>query len=536
MLFSFTERYLVGHLTWLINRVCGKCACPGAGVRVCGCTRAPRVPRRTRALAHPRTPRDAHPEEPHGHRPKRYSPPPTPRSFAAIAGEEDRQRDGVELIPSENYTYPGGAGGARLRAHQQIRRGLSGPALLRRAGVHRRGRAPGTRARLRAVPRRARQRAAAVGLADEPGGVLRLLPARRHHPGDGPVARRPPDARRAGVAHGARLPLRPLPHPTPTSAGGIDFDAVRRLARETRPKIVLCGYTSYPRDYDYAAFKRRSPTRSARIAMADVSHVGGLIAGGVLRQSVRRRLRRRHHHHAQEPARPARRHDPVPQGARRGDRRLGLPRPAGRPAHERHRRRRRGAAEGAPSPRSAPTPMQVLRNAACPGRRRCSPRGCTLVTGGTDNHMLVLDTVASFAPRRPRRRGAPRRHRHHHQQADHPRRPRPPLRPSGIRLGTPAATTRGMGEAEMRQLAAGSSPRCARRWTRRRIERMRAAGAGDCVARFAVPALRVTDVRSADGECGRAEVRNTLLGLALTSAPQHPRTQFSSESIQIVRV
>ena len=76
-----------------------------------------------------------------------------------------------------------------------------------------------------------------------------------------------------------------------------------------------------------------------------------------------------------------------------------------------------------------------------------------LVTGGTDNHMMVLDTVASF--------GLDGR------QAEEildtinittnkqiiPDDPNPPLRPSGIRIGTPAATTRGMKEADMKQLA-----------------------------------------------------------------------------------
>ncbi len=62
---------------------------------------------------------------------------------------------------------------------------------------------------------------------------------------------------------------------TPDSdrAGAIDFDALRRVARETRPKIVLCGYTSYPRDYDCAEFKRIADEVGA-LTMADISHVG----------------------------------------------------------------------------------------------------------------------------------------------------------------------------------------------------------------------------------------------------------------------
>ena len=53
-------------------------------------------------------------------------------------------------------------------------------------------------------------------------------------------------------------------------------------AKETRPKMVLCGYSSYPRDYDYAAFKEVADEVGA-LTMADISHIGGLVAAGVMR-------------------------------------------------------------------------------------------------------------------------------------------------------------------------------------------------------------------------------------------------------------
>ena len=80
-------------------------------------------------------------------------------------------------------------------------------------------------------------------------------------------------------------------------------------------------------------------------------------------------------------------------------------------------------------------------------------RGCKLVTGGTDNHMMVVDTVSSFDING----------RIAEETLDAvsitvnkqliPDDPNPPLRPSGIRLGSPAATTRGLGAEEMRRLA-----------------------------------------------------------------------------------
>src|SRR5271169_6722617 len=115
----------------------------------------------------------------------------------AIAGEEHRQLDGVEMIPSENYTYPEvlaalgsvltnkyseGYPGRRYYGGQQYTDAVENIA----------------RPRLRAVSRRARQGPAAFRLADEPGVLFRLPQSRRHGAGDGPFAWRPPDAWSAG--------------------------------------------------------------------------------------------------------------------------------------------------------------------------------------------------------------------------------------------------------------------------------------------------------------------------------------------------
>ena len=79
--------------------------------------------------------------------------------------------------------------------------------------------------------------------------------------------------------------------------------------------------------------------------------------------------------------------------------------------------------------------------------------GCSLVTGGTANHMLVLDTVKSFdMDGRKAERALDRVSLTTNKQII-PDDPNPPLRPSGIRIGTPAATTRGMNEEHMRRIA-----------------------------------------------------------------------------------
>ena len=79
--------------------------------------------------------------------------------------------------------------------------------------------------------------------------------------------------------------------------------------------------------------------------------------------------------------------------------------------------------------------------------------GCSLVTGGTDNHMLVIDTVKSFAlDGRKAERVLDKVSITTNKQII-PDDPKPPLRPSGIRIGSPAATTRGMNEQHMARIA-----------------------------------------------------------------------------------
>ena len=122
---------------------------------------------------------------------------------------------------------PGGLRDQRQRVRQQVLRRLSRAPLLRRPAIHRPHRNARGRARQGAVPRRARQRAAAERLADESGRVHGVPRARRHGARDGSLARRSPDARRAGVVHGQDLQLRALQH-----AAAARRHRLRRRARD----------------------------------------------------------------------------------------------------------------------------------------------------------------------------------------------------------------------------------------------------------------------------------------------------------------
>ena len=178
-------------------------------------------------------------------------------------GEERRQMDGVEMIPSENYTYPEVLAALGSVLTNKYSEGYPGRRYYGGQEFTDRIENVGARSRLRALPRRARQCAAPVRLADEPGGLFRVSQARRHRAGDGPFAWRASDSRRARLAHGQGVQLRALQERAPPGRRDRFRRPDRGSPKKRGPRLVLCGYSSYPRDYDYAAFKRW-PTKWAR--------------------------------------------------------------------------------------------------------------------------------------------------------------------------------------------------------------------------------------------------------------------------------
>jgi glycine hydroxymethyltransferase len=372
-----------------------------------------------------------------------------PDVYAALVGEEERQRRGVELIPSENYTYPEvlaalgsvftnkyseGYPGRRYYGGQEYTDAIEDLARSRARALFR-----CEHANVQPLSGSPMNQAAYLGLLEPGDTILAMDLSHGGHLTHG-----------APVSHMGRLFRFVRYRTVPDEEGRIDFDELRRLAREFRPRLVLCGYTSYPRDFAYAAFKSVADEVGA-ISMADVSHVGGLIAGGALRNpfddgfdvvttTVHKSLR----------------------GPRAG---MVLCR---RPFADAIDRSVFPGLQGGPhmnvvagtaialgkalEPAFRDYARQVLRNAKVLAAALLSG-GCTLVTGGTDNHMIVLDTLRSFAidGREAERRLDAVSIATNKQVI--PDDPNPPLRPSGIRLGTPAATTRGMRENDMERLA-----------------------------------------------------------------------------------
>ncbi len=372
-----------------------------------------------------------------------------PEVFAAITGEEDRERRGIELIPSENYTYPevlcalGSVFTNKYAEGYPGRRYYGGQEFTDQVE---------NLARERANRLFRSEHANVQPLSGSPMNQAVYLAFMK--PGDTILGM---DLSHGGhLTHGA-----PVSHmgkifnfvrykTDPDDRGRIDFDAVRKVAVETRPKIVLCGYTSYPRDLDYGAFKDIADEVGA-LTMSDVSHIGGLIAGDVMNNPL----------DAGFDLVTTTTHKTL-RGPRGGlvlcrsefaeviDKSV-FPGLQGGP-HMNVVAATAITLGRALEPEFKDYARQVLANASALAQALLD-EGCSLVTGGTDNHMLVIDTVKSFAlDGRKAERVLDKVSITTNKQII-PDDPKPPLRPSGIRIGSPAATTRGMNEQHMARIA-----------------------------------------------------------------------------------
>lgn len=366
---------------------------------------------------------------------------------AALAGEERRQQDGVELIPSENYTYPEvlellgsvftnkyseGYPGRRYYGGQHYTDEIENLARQRACSLFR-----AEHANVQPLSGSPMNQAVYLGLLKPGDTILAMDLSHGGHLTHG-----------APVSHMGRL-FNFMRYKTIPSSGAIDFDELRAIARKVRPKMVLCGYSSYPRDLDYAAFKSIADEVGA-LTMADVSHYGGLVAADAMRNPL----------DAGFDVMTTTSHKTL-RGPRGG---IILCRReiAGRidasvfPGLQGGPHMNVVAGIAVTLKRAATSDFQgyarqVLRNAKVLAGALME-RGMKLVTDGTDNHMMVVDTAASV--------GLDGRAAEEVLDAIAittnkqviPDDPRPPLRPSGVRLGTPAATTRGMGETEMRRI------------------------------------------------------------------------------------
>jgi glycine hydroxymethyltransferase len=247
--------------------------------------------------------------------------------------------------------------------------------------------------------------------------------------------------------------------------GRIDYDQVEQLARQHRPRLIVVGASAYSRDYDYAAFRAIADAVGAFL-MADIAHPSGLIAAGLL-------------------------NNPLPychivtstthktlRGPRGGLILVGqeYENPFGIVAPKSGRLKSIGEVidsvvmpglQGGPLEHVIAAKAvafgealtedfrryarQVIRNAQTLAQALLE-RGYDIVSGGTDNHLMLIDLRARGITGKQAEQALDAAGITCNKNAV-PDDPQPPMITSGIRLGTAAVTTRGMGEEEMRYIA-----------------------------------------------------------------------------------
>ncbi len=249
----------------------------------------------------------------------------------------------------------------------------------------------------------------------------------------------------------------------------IDYDAMAVQAREVRPKLIVGGASAYPRTWDFERMAEIAADVGA-LLFIDMAHVAGLVAAGVhpspfphadlvtttthktLRGPrgglvfTRRTLPRR--------ARPGALPGPQERRGRRGAGRIGrshgVPGDPGRAADARHRGARPWPSSWPPSRAFQADQRRTVENAAILAETLAG-QGARVVSGGTDNHMMLVDVTPLGVTGK---------------EAEHlldeigitvnknaiPFDSLPPNTASGIRVGTPATTSRGFGPDEMRTI------------------------------------------------------------------------------------
>ncbi len=229
----------------------------------------------------------------------------------------------------------------------------------------------------------------------------------------------------------------------------IDYDKVREIALECRPKLIVAGASAYPRFIDYKKFREIADEVGAYL-MADIAHVAGMVAVGlhpspvgyahVITSTTHKTLR-------------------GPRGglilcddeeiAKKINKAV-FPGSQGGPLM--HIIAAKAVAfKEALSPEFKTYQEQILKNAKAMADR-LTKRGLRLVSGGTDNHMILVNLVGSGVNGKQLESWLDMAHITVNKNSV-PNEPLPPSLTSGIRVGTPAVTTRGMKEDDMIKIA-----------------------------------------------------------------------------------
>ena len=380
-----------------------------------------------------------------------------------IAAEIKRQQTGLELIPSENYVSPDvlkalgsvftnkyseGYPGRRYYGGQHNTDQIEQLAIDRAKQLFGADHA-------NVQPHSGAQANEAVYYAwCEPGDTILAMDLAH----GGHLTHGAPVTRSAREYNFVRYGIKDV------ETGEIDYEEIRRLALEHQPKIILAGFSAYPRELDYAKFAEIGREVGAML-MADMSHIAGLIVGGqaknpfdygfhVITTTTHKTLRGPRGGLILSKGvvgNPLKQPEKTLENLPTLIDRAVFPGTQGGP--HMHTIAAKAVAFGeALRPEFAAYAQQIVKNAAVLADE-LKRDGLKLVTGGTSNHLVLADVYGSFgidgktAQERLEASGITAN------ANAIPNDTLPPFRPSGLRLGTPAVTTRGMKEAEIKQIA-----------------------------------------------------------------------------------
>ena len=382
---------------------------------------------------------------------------------AMIAAEEKRQREGLELIPSENYVsrdvltamgsiftnkYSEGYPGKRYYGGQENTDLVEQLAIDRAKQLFKADHA-------NVQPHSGAPANEAVYFAWlEPGDTVLAMDLSH----GGHLTHGAPVTRSAHIYNFVRYKMKD------TATGEIDYDNLRELALKHKPKIVLAGFSAYPRELDYQKFADIGNEVGA-LLMADMAHIAGLIAGGVAKNPFDygfHVITTTTHKTLRGPrgglilskgtvSTPLKAPEKTLENIPTLIDRAVFPGMQGGP-HEHIIAAKAVSFGEALKPEFKDYASRIVKNASVLADEM-QKQGFSLLTGGTSNHLILADVHKSFdidgkiVEEALDKIGLTL---NKNSIADDTL---PPYRPSGIRLGTPALTTRGLKEKDMAQIA-----------------------------------------------------------------------------------
>ncbi len=380
-----------------------------------------------------------------------------------IKAEKKRQTDGLELIPSENYVssdvlqalgsvftnkYSEGYPGRRYYGGQENTDQVEQLAIDRAKKLFKADHA-------NVQPHSGAQANEAVYYAwCEPGDTILAMDLAH----GGHLTHGAPVTRSAREYNFIRYGIKNI------DTGEIDYEEIRQLALKHKPKIILAGFSAYPRELDYEKFAEIGNEVGAML-MADMSHIAGLIVSGVAKNPFDygfHVITTTTHKTLRGPrgglilsrgivGNPLKKPEKTLENLPTLIDRAVFPGTQGGP--HMHTIAAKAVAFGeALQPEFKDYAEQIVKNAKRLAEE-LQKRGFKLVTGGTSNHLILADIHSSFGIDGKEAEIAMDKIGLTLNANAIPDDPLPRFRPSGIRLGTPAVTTRGAKEDDMEKIA-----------------------------------------------------------------------------------